>query len=395
MEPTLEKIQKMAAKEAIKFLSPHLKDFKRKNLIRIRQYISNHPKYRHLLEQEKSTLEMIPAEYSDKKLDISLYKVDKKNEVRERIRATTLLDKIQRPLNAADTEQFMRDVRKLVLNINQGSQSRLVDYVVRRRVTLQFLRDFLGAPENTHIKLEDAIHNLIFPMKTTSDEVRLDETNLWIVDERFAYHKFLSSDKNAYKSVTVMKDKPKNSTSRHDILLGFSKDDIFEYSLASTTDSLNVDSLAIVEFKKPLRDDYTASKNPIEQIIQYALDIRSGKVYNHRRQKIEINENQPIFCYVICDITDSLKSVIDNRGFTDLPGEGGYFFIHPTKKIFLTVMSYKKLVNDAEKRNEALFDQLHIRNELGYIPRPHANFAKNAKSDSVTKQVAQPKQFDH
>lgn len=32
-------------------------------------------------------------------------------------------------------------------------------------------------------------------MQTTSDEIKLDEMNLWLIDDRLAYH-FLDSDKN-------------------------------------------------------------------------------------------------------------------------------------------------------------------------------------------------------
>lgn len=43
--------------------------------------------------------------------------------------------------------------------------------------------------------LSKLLLRVICPMRYTSDEVSFEEMNLWIIDERLAYHNFLASDK--------------------------------------------------------------------------------------------------------------------------------------------------------------------------------------------------------
>ncbi|MFH4351830.1 ATP-binding protein, partial [Acinetobacter baumannii] len=42
---------------------------------------------------------------------------------------------------------------------------------------------------------EEMIHELIMPMQKDSSEVFLDSCNLWLIDERLAFHNYLASDK--------------------------------------------------------------------------------------------------------------------------------------------------------------------------------------------------------
>ena len=40
-----------------------------------------------------------------------------------------------------------------------------------------------------------AFLSLIFPLKKTNEDVRIENMNLWIIDEKLAYHYFVASDK--------------------------------------------------------------------------------------------------------------------------------------------------------------------------------------------------------
>lgn len=50
---------------------------------------------------------------------------------------------------------------------------------------------------------EETLHSIICPMRYTSDELQFEEMNLWIIDDRLAYHTFLASDK-LMKSLPVL-----------------------------------------------------------------------------------------------------------------------------------------------------------------------------------------------
>lgn len=63
-------------------------------------------------------------------------------------------------------------------------------------------------------------------MQTTSDEIELDDMNLWLIDDRLAYHHFLASDKllkNAKQRNRALFDKlfePKSKDLKHPELIG-------------------------------------------------------------------------------------------------------------------------------------------------------------------------------
>jgi hypothetical protein len=42
---------------------------------------------------------------------------------------------------------------------------------------------------------EDLIHTLIMPMRKDSNDLPFESCNLWLIDERLAFHDFLASDK--------------------------------------------------------------------------------------------------------------------------------------------------------------------------------------------------------
>jgi hypothetical protein len=68
--------------------------------------------------------------------------------------------------------------------------------VVHRRAILDLLVERLKRKNDEKFQLEAAIHELIFPLKTTSDDPGVwGHQNLWLVDERLAYHRYLASDK--------------------------------------------------------------------------------------------------------------------------------------------------------------------------------------------------------
>jgi hypothetical protein len=70
----------------------------------------------------------------------------------------------------------------------------LVDYMFRRRAIIDIFKKFLEADALGNYKLEEDIHNLIFPMGVTQKEVDYDSHNLWLLDERFATYSFIASD---------------------------------------------------------------------------------------------------------------------------------------------------------------------------------------------------------
>src|SRR5207245_498301 len=108
--------------------------------------------------------------------------------------------------------------------------------------------------------------------------------NLWLIDERLVFHRLLTSDKplSTLKKLLVV-DKSvvvdvSEKNDEPDIL-------IFDPALV-TAESENFETLGIVEFKRPGRDDYTLAKNPVQQIIDIARKIRDAKQIETRTGQI-------------------------------------------------------------------------------------------------------------
>jgi hypothetical protein len=215
---------------------------------------------------------------------------------------------------------------------------------------LEFLHESLRKDKSTgKHKLEDVVHPNIYPMRTTSDHVNYDKQNLWMFDERLAFHEFLTSDKRLDQTDGLSTD----SQMRPDLL-------VFQETLSFKQDADVLESVVVVEFKQPGRDDYDAKNNPIEQAFNLIDRIREGRMERDGRP-IRVRSNAiPAWAYVVCDLTDSLKRIARSRGLLDtVDGEGKYQYF-PDLKTYIEIIPYDKLLSDAKKRNRVLFESLNL-----------------------------------
>jgi hypothetical protein len=118
----------------------------------------------------------------------------------------------------------------------------------------------------------------------------------------------------------------------------------------------------VVEVKRPMRNDAAAGeeKDPIKQALGYLNRIRKGQVSTANGRPIPNSDDIPGYCYVICDLT---QSVIDRCEFFDLTitsDHMGYFGFHKKFKAYIEVISFDRLVNMANERNKAFFDKLGL-----------------------------------
>ena len=150
-------------------------------------------------------------------------------------------------------------------NISELSRASLAEYVIRRKAVIDLLEKALEVDENGRYSKESRIHSIICPMQTISDEIRFDDMNLWLIDDRLAYHHFLASDKKMNTISVLDSDVEK----RMDLA-------IFDAALSYTADPENISSITIVELKRPQRDDLaTEETDPITQVYDYVTDIKT------------------------------------------------------------------------------------------------------------------------
>ena len=307
---------------------------------------TNRPQYRLLLNRHPEVYDRIPAGLSDDKLDLELYKQQQQWELDTAKKKHDIEEKVKQ--DATSDPSFQKLFDEYCENITDLSRASLSEYVVRRKAVIDLLERALEADENGKYRKESQIHSIICPMQTTSDEIKFDDMNLWLIDDRLAYHHFLASDKKI-NTIPVLEN---NVDKRMDLA-------IFDAALSYTSDPENINSITIVELKRPQRNDLaTEETDPITQVYDYVSDIKDGKVKKANGRGFVNIQQVAFYCYVIADITPTLKKSAARAGLVLTQDGEGYFGYNQTIGTYIEVISYDKLLKDAKQRNRALFDKL-------------------------------------
>ncbi len=346
-EITRSDLRQGVAEEVRAFLKPHLDRIQAEKLARIERYVQREaPQYRPLVKHAKSYLETIPPSVSDANLDIELHKAKSRAIADLKSDGSKFFSESGVP---ADSQEFYKKYRRLAEQLNDFAKSELAQYIVHRKAILELLRRGLEVQANGKYGLEEGVHELIFPLRSSSDDVSYENQNLWILDEKLAYHRYLSSDKS-FASVDVVDSKEQT---RPDLV-------IFNSPFAFVEDEKPFGSVVLVEFKRPQRDNYKADENPLAQLYGYAREISEGGANDRKGRPITIAETTPFYGYVVCDITKKMKRFAEDGNLTPTPDGLGYFGYNQAHRMYVEVISYDKLVKDAQKRNRALFEKLGL-----------------------------------
>lgn len=164
-------------------------------------------------------------------------------EIRSEGRKIKLLDERK---DITNHQEYAKKYEEFLAEFNEIGKSDLARYVVHRRTIIELLENLIGVNSESKFENEDLLHNIFFPIRTTSDEITPDKQNLWLIDERLTYHSFLASDKTFNSINEVSQD----SKDRTDLLI---YNEAFAFSDSKTAPH---NSFTIVEFKKPMRDNY-------------------------------------------------------------------------------------------------------------------------------------------
>ena len=334
----------------------HLEDY----LIALRdekdEYIKNFvdteaPQYKSLLKYTER-IDKIKPGLSYDKLDIELHKLrnDISVETREGVGRILEYSSAIHP----NTKEFADDLKKVMGMITDMAETDLADYVVQRKMILMLFERVLKVNSKNSYELEARIHNIVFPMRKSSDEVDYKEHNLWLIDERLAYHRFLRSDKPLNEDD---KDSPKPDI----VVASLPNRTSFDKNLLYTdSQSSPYDSFTIIEFKRPMRDSFSGPEaDPIAQVQRYVNYVLTGKATTDDGRPIN-PKYAKFYCYIICDLTQPIRDFANDRGFTETGDGEGYFWYNSNSKAYFEIISFDKLVKDSKQRNQILFDKLGI-----------------------------------
>jgi hypothetical protein len=228
----------------------------------------------------------------------------------------------------------------------------LAEYVTRRKAVLDLFENLLEY-ENTERETysnEDALHHLFCPMQVGSTGLTIDDHNLWLLDDRLAFFNYFASDKRL-STYTVL-----DSKDRPDLTF-------FYDSCVAWREREDTDTIVLVEFKKPMRDDYSKGKDPVQQVLSYVKRLKdtSGEVDVRGRAIRGIRSNTAFHCYVVADITPQLEERIIGR-FEKTPDGEGYFGYTTNPAAFVEIVPFGKVLQDARLRNAIFFQKLGITN---------------------------------
>lgn len=323
------------------YLSEYLGDISKKKRQIIDDFVAyDKPTYRYLLQQRPQIYDEIPFGLKPEALEMVLHKCVQnwETEIKQKEK---MLEKAVKE-NSAD-KNYYDLFEQYWSGITDLSKTCLAEYVTRRKTIISILDRVLTINDNGRFPIEDAIHSIICPMRHTSDDIEFEEMNLWIVDERLAYHKYLASDKTL-KSMPVIDS---SSTKEPDIA-------IFDRAFAYSDSDEPFSSVTIIEFKKPDND----AKNPINQVLEYIDLIRSGKKKKSNGQSFSITDGTIFRCYIICDLTDKMRIHCLNNSLLQTADNMGFSGYNQGRHAYIEVISYNKLLADAKKRNNIFFDKL-------------------------------------
>jgi hypothetical protein len=348
LEVTWEDIVDNVIEKSKEFLQPFTSQASEETLERVKRYVEKEePKYRYLLSTHRDAVQEISPTISDAKLEMELYKIhfQAKTQLKQEISEHLA----QEEGEITDWELHQEKFRNIFQRLNEVTKSELAEYVVNRKSVLSFLEKISGKDEKDKYAKEEAIHEIIFPLRKTSNDIELKDHNLWIIDERLVYHQYLASDLPFKWQV----DSPikVESDARPDII-------IFNKALALTEGDYPFNSIVIIEFKRPERNKYGDDKNPINQVYNYIRLIKEGKAKDENNKTIEVSPSIPFYCYVIATLTTELKKEADNYSYTPTPDGLGYFGYNSKYNAYIEIISYRKLIADAKRRNKAFFDKL-------------------------------------
>jgi hypothetical protein len=336
--------------------STHLSSYLDRNKLlsneRISNFVSNKaPRYRPILSRIPADKLVIDPSISDKDLELVLHKELANIEAQMLASGHDLMQ----PQAEEQYHDYSERLNEYICAAEEIKKSDLVNYIFHRKVILDLLSKAIQRTDDGKYLREDLIHTLLMPMQIDSNNARPIDCNLWLIDERLAFHDYLASD----KPLSSMPITGSSETKEPDLAALNVFDNPF---LVSEGDGLPLASIVVVEIKRPMRNDAKEGeeKDPIEQALGYLDRIRVGEVKTSLGRPIPRSEHIPGFCYVLCDVTPTIERRCKMHDAVRTSDGLGYFFYHKQFSAYVEVLSFDRLVNSAKQRNRAFFDKLGL-----------------------------------
>ena len=343
---TMDQIMRAVVGEVETFLGDYLHPIAETKLKRITDYVTfKAPQFRHLLKHMPEAISRIKPNLSDDKLDDELHRIKRDFDKRTSAESKKLLEDLDS--GRLSTTEYAERFSKQVARITSANSAALAEYVAHRKVVLELMDYAIRRNNDGKFQKESFLHDLIYPMRSTSDEVEYNAHNLWLIDEKLAYCSYISSD-------IPFDNNPKEI--RTDIMVLDRPVAVSDEENSGT----EYGTIVLFELKRPMRNDYSEGDNPINQLYGYVRKLQSGKAKDKDGRIIRVGSHTKFYLYAVCDVTSTLEGILENYDFTQTPDKLGFFRYNEKFNAYIEILSYDKIIQDAKKRNRILFEKLGI-----------------------------------
>jgi len=334
---SIKTIQNGIIERSKAFLSEYLELLRIQKTDLISDFVSTkNPTLRAVVKYCPEVIEEIEVDFSEEKLSEILYQFKGKAEFAIRNDTRDLLK-----TQAKSFEEIKGQCLDLEEKIEQFSKDQLAGYVIYRKKVIDILEKKLELNTEGEYPNESIIHDIIFPRKTTTDELLYEDHNMWIIDENLTFHQFAASDPELKKITSS------DSAKRPDIIVFSEKDD-----------EQGTRAVSIIELKKPERPSFDI--DPVRQMYDIIRDIKGKKLKLPNGRKLRISESTKFYCYAICDINAEITKYAENAKFSPLKGNLGYYSYNDILNAHTEILAYDKIIIDVQKRHKIFFEKLGI-----------------------------------
>lgn len=332
-------IEKQASVIACDAVVSKIKLRQEKKRERVQSYVDEEaPWHKNILS--KVDLSEMPYNATDEQIEIYLQKEKFLEEI------ATKKD-VEELLSESNLEDVKGSVVEIVNKISGSSKNDLIHYIALRRTIIDIFKRSLEVDESGSYLSEGVVHDIIFPRRSDTERTSFADHNLWILDERLNFTNYVSSD--------VPLDGP--NSERPDLI-------VYNKRVLFRGDNEASNPITIFEFKKPQRDDFvnpSSHEDPVQQVIRYVNDIQDGKYMTPEGRNILVTENTPFYGFVVCDLTPKVSKWLEReKNFKPMPDRLGWFQWIGNINLYIEVVSWDKVLKDAQMRNRIFFETLGI-----------------------------------
>jgi hypothetical protein len=319
-------------------LADYLKEIKNEKEKQVAEIISKNPILRSIPQHNPDIYDELKPRCSEVEAMQVLFKAKAQNNYNIQEKYTNLLK-----TQIKSYEEAKEKCVEIFSELGRNEKDNLAEYVVWRNCVIQLLENKLKSDDLKEYQQEKIIHDIILPRKTSTNQLEIENTNLWLFDDQLLFHEFAVSDK-PLKDYTSS-----NSDLRPDIIV-FSEGDMNQ----------NLDEISIFELKRPMVK--SVPKDPISymyDVIEEIKDVKNKKWLSHGR-RLMTHETTRFNCYVLCDVTQDITKIKRDHSMQQLNYNLGYYKYEPELHAHVWILSFNEMLKVAKKRNMMFLSKLNL-----------------------------------